>query len=83
MHATPEEPRGLPEQLVPLPSLLRASGLTKSWFWVVVLRFIPFHLPRVLCVFLPKLLLFWSLQDPLNSSKGSHGLHVPVASQGG
>lgn len=58
----------------PFPSLIRASGLTNSCVWVVVLRFIPFYLPCMLCVFLPKLLLFWSLQDPLNSSKGSHGL---------
>lgn len=38
MHVTPEEPRGLPEQLLPLPSLLRASGLTNSCIWVVVLN---------------------------------------------
>lgn len=79
MHVTPEEPRGLPEQLLPLPSLLRASGLTNSCIWVVVLRFISFHLPCVLRVFLPKLLLFWSLQDPLNSSKSG----MPFTSQGG
>lgn len=75
-----------PRTTSPPPFFIKGKWVHKYLYLVCgtyVRVLYPLSLAMYAVCVLAKIALFWSLWDPLNSSKGGHGLHVHFANQGG